>query len=543
VGFFLDVSRIEQTRTTLTVQLSEGTRHLEISYLAPSPIWRVSYRLVSSTPNQARLVGWGLFDNSLDEDLENVNLTLVSGRPISFEYDLYESRIPSRPEVSDDPSALEAMSGNPLLGESMATISHELRTPLNSIVGYAELLDKDAAGPLNDKQREFIAHVKQSGQRMLSMISDLLDMVRLKDKGGYNIMPTFYRAGPLGDLKVSGSYFLPVLMGNAEPEFLTYRVENPISVRRGQSAMVPIIDRSVTYEELCVYNGAKMPNHPLLVWRLQNTTGVALEQGPVTLANRGQYLGEGLMRFTGVGDDIQIAYALEFGILVAETTEFGKDSVSRVVFNSERRQAEVSYYTTTSHHYKLTSHISQALVVFIERRDPGRGEYFDMLDPALTLGGHTRWSVLVPANGEAEFTVRERESHITYNDITNWKPDYVAELYAAHLLTADANTLLEQLTAEKQQMLAASDQIKALQNDYEQVVSRQEQLRKNLAALGESEREVTIRNRILDDLEASENRRRTLETSISELNRSVQDFQENQRTLLNQLFVAAPSNE
>ncbi len=64
-----------------------------------------------------------------------------------------------------------------------------------------------------------------------------------------------------------------------------------------------------------------MPNHPLRVWRLRNTSDVALEQGPATLVRNGQYLVEGLMCFAGVIDDIQIPYAHEFGILVTENIE------------------------------------------------------------------------------------------------------------------------------------------------------------------------------------------------------------------------------
>ena len=108
VSFFLDVSQTEQTRATVTIRLSEGEHDLDIAYLASSPTWRVSYQLVSNGSNRARLMGWGIFDNKLDEDLENVSLTLISGRPISFEYDLYESHVPSRPQVSDDPMALQS---------------------------------------------------------------------------------------------------------------------------------------------------------------------------------------------------------------------------------------------------------------------------------------------------------------------------------------------------------------------------------------------------------------------------------------------------
>src|SRR5687767_8622506 len=135
VSFLLDVSQTEQSRATVTIRLSEGNHDLHISFLAPSPTWRVSYQLVSDDSNQAHLIGWGIFDNGLDEDLENVSLTLISGRPISFEYDLYDSYIPTRPQVSDDPMAFQSLSNNPLVTESLATLSHEIRTPLTTIKG------------------------------------------------------------------------------------------------------------------------------------------------------------------------------------------------------------------------------------------------------------------------------------------------------------------------------------------------------------------------------------------------------------------------
>jgi hypothetical protein len=538
IGFFLDVSRTEQTRTTLTVRLAHATHDLGMSYTAPSPTWRVSYRLVGDGQKRARLLGWGLFDNCLDEDLENVTLTLMSGRPVSFEYGLYESRVPSRPHVSDDPTALENMSGNPLMAESLSAISHELRTPLTSIRGYAELLERDAVGALSEQQREMVRVMRQGAERMNALLSDLLDIVRLKDRG-FELAPFLYRSGPLGDLKVSGSYFLPVMMGNAEPEFLIYQVSAPVSVRRGQSAMVPIIDATLEYQQLCVYNGAKMPNHPLLVWRLQNTTGVALEQGPVTVVESGRYLGEGVVRFTGVGDDLHIPYALEFGILVRQDIETQPRSLWRVDFDSQARRAQVRWYHITEHRYTLTSRVNRVIRVLIEHRDPSRGEYDAMPEPDLQMGGHTRWEVVVLANGEATFTVREREVHTISEEIASWKAEYIDTLRSDGKLAEPVHSLLRRLATATQQIAAANEQIAALQEEYKQILALQEQLRKNLSALGASEREVTIRNRVLDDLETSENRRRTIESTAVDLDQQIKQSQGDQQRLIDEIYSQA----
>ncbi|MEM7798106.1 MAG: histidine kinase dimerization/phospho-acceptor domain-containing protein [Chloroflexota bacterium] len=409
INFYLDVSQIEQSKATVTIRLSEGSHDLEIAYLSPSPTWRVSYQLVEEGENRARLIGWGIFDNTLDEDLENVELTLISGRPISFEYDLYETYVPSRPQVSDDPMAFENVSSNPAIKSSLSTISHEIRSPVNSIRGFADLLLQGVSGTLNDRQKEDVASIKKGADHLAELIKNLLEINRMRDKGrlyeGSNIL---VESGLLGDLKVSNAYFMPMLIGNAEPENLTYQVSTPVSVRRRQSAMVPIIEELVAIEEICVYNGRKMPNHPLKVWDLKNTTGKALEKGPVTIVKEGHYIGEGLVRFTGVGDDLQLPFALEFGIVVREkiNTEHRDTGIMEVEFLSKERRAEVSRYSVTEYLFTFTSHLDSDKLIYLEYRNPRSGDFFEMAEPALDAAGHSRWPVEVKAQEETTFTVR-----------------------------------------------------------------------------------------------------------------------------------------
>lgn len=541
VRYLLDVNQTEQTRTTLTVRLSENKNELELGYLAPCPVWRVSYRLVGNEKGRARLTAWGVIDNWLDEDLDQVQLTLLSGRPISFEYRLYDSHVPVRPEVSDMPSALETMSDSPLLAESLANISHELRTPLNTIIGFARVLEVD--GDLNSTQKADMQAITNAGQKMLELVNDLLDMSRLKLKGRDDVQPlsTFYRSGPLGDLKVSNSYFMPVMMGNAESEYMTYKVETPVSVRRGQSAMVPLIDQEVDYAPLCVYNGDKMPNHPLLVWRIRNTTGKALEQGPAALVGDGRYLGEGLIRFTGVGDEFHLPYALEFGILVSQESKHGRSGTLSVRLDGEKREAVVTRFEIVEHPYTFTSHVERDVTVFLERRDPVRGEhyggeYYQMPEPALATQGHSRWPVAVPANSEATFVVRIRTTRERRDDLNKWDKSFVRELRDGKLLADAAFARLDGLLDAKQKSHDAAEKLQALQADYDQAVSRQDQLRKNLETLGTSDREAAIRNSVLDDLESSENRRRELERSVAELNEQMKSYQQTQQTLVDEIY-------
>ncbi|MBK1625399.1 PAS domain-containing sensor histidine kinase [Afifella marina DSM 2698] len=65
--------------------------------------------------------------------------------------------------------------------EFMANVSHELRTPLNAIIGFSEMMQSGAFGPLgNEKYEEYCADIRDSGGYLLSVISDILDMTRLE---------------------------------------------------------------------------------------------------------------------------------------------------------------------------------------------------------------------------------------------------------------------------------------------------------------------------------------------------------------------------
>jgi His Kinase A (phospho-acceptor) domain len=489
-----------------------------------------------SATELARLVGWGLFDNTLDEDLDAVELTLISGRPVSFTYELAEARVPSRPQVSDDPSSLEQATGDRGTAEAISTLAHELRSPLTSIRGYAELLGHELVGALSHDQRAFVTQIRDNAGRIIEQLNGLFELVRIRDRDNPILSGYLYRAGPLGDLKVSSSYFLPVQMGNAEQAYLTYRVPTPVSVRRGQAAMVPIIDTEVQFEPLCVYNGAKMSNHPLLVWRLCNTSGVALEQGPITVAADGRYLGEGLVRFTGVDDDLQIPYALEFGLLVGEAREYSPRVLRDVRFNAEERRADVTWYHVTRTRYTVASNVGRDTTLLIEHRDPQRGEFYEMAAPADAREGHTRWSVHVPARATAEVVIQEREARTSYENVATWSAGYVEELHAVGGIDAVAYGHLQELVAITQQRTTDDARKATIDVELTQLLELQEQLRKNLGALGDSEREVTLHNRLLDDLEASEERRRAIAVIRREIDQHGQERDIRHQALIDQLY-------
>src|SRR5437899_9308531 len=77
----------------------EGKRDVRVGYVVENPIWKTSYRLVMDKEGKPFLQGWAVVDNPTDDDWNNVGMALISGRPISFQMDLYQPLYVPRPMV------------------------------------------------------------------------------------------------------------------------------------------------------------------------------------------------------------------------------------------------------------------------------------------------------------------------------------------------------------------------------------------------------------------------------------------------------------
>jgi signal transduction histidine kinase len=73
-----------------------------------------------------------------------------------------------------------ADAANQAKSEFLANMSHELRTPLNAIIGFSEVLSERMFGEVNEKQAEYLADIQQSGQHLLSLINDILDLSKIE---------------------------------------------------------------------------------------------------------------------------------------------------------------------------------------------------------------------------------------------------------------------------------------------------------------------------------------------------------------------------
>jgi PAS domain S-box-containing protein len=95
---------------------------------------------------------------------------------------------------------LELEHASKMKSEFLATMSHELRTPLNAIIGFSEALKDGLVGSMTDSQREYTGDIFTSGQHLLSLINDILDLSKVEA----GMMTLELESADLGDL-LSGS--------------------------------------------------------------------------------------------------------------------------------------------------------------------------------------------------------------------------------------------------------------------------------------------------------------------------------------------------
>ena len=97
----LTLSHDTQKKAVSLNFVGEGKRDVRVGYVIENPIWKTSYRLVLGKEKEDKpfLQGWAVVENATDEDWKDVRMALVSGRPISFQMDLYTPLYVPRPTV------------------------------------------------------------------------------------------------------------------------------------------------------------------------------------------------------------------------------------------------------------------------------------------------------------------------------------------------------------------------------------------------------------------------------------------------------------
>jgi hypothetical protein len=488
--FFLETALSQEDYRQLTIRLSPGEHDLSAAYVAPAPTWRVSYRLVAAEGEEggelpALLQGWGLFDNRLDEDLDGVSLTLVAGMPISFVYDLYKPFTPERPAVEEEARVAAA----PVEFSQADRVPRAAKRPM----ALADPSGRHAAERTDLSQLDIPAYLRKrvaEGAESGAISTEALREAALSEVEGEE----------LGEL-------------------FKYAIGTPVTVRRGHSAMVPIVSSELNYRKELLYNGAKMPVHPVATLFLMNETGLTLERGPVTVVHGGAYVGEAVLPLTAKGAELVVPYAVELGIKVRE--EWGS---AREIRGLEIKEAylHIEEWAVRWREYRLHNRTEQPMTVLVEHPRTADYELYDTAEPRERTEEHQRFEIEVQPHAEAKLRVQERSliarrealQRQSYERLQRYLQQGVLD-EATYDRVAELLDLWEKI-ADNERRLRDADQHR------QKIYQTQQQIQGNMGALSATGKERSLRNRYVEQLEATEDQLRTLERREADLRDEIQ---------------------
>lgn len=445
----------------------EGERSLTVSYVIETPVWKTSYRVLLYG-QQTAIQGWALVDNTQDEDWTEVSLTLVAGLPISFVHDLYSPRYKRRPVV--------------VVEEEAAYAPPVLETGIPMAAAAAAPMMMPGAPPPPP--------APAPARRSMAGAAPARPMPPPPPQA------VTTRTQEVGDL-------------------LHYTIDNPVTVRRQQSALVPILHRDFRGKRIAIYNPDVREQNPMSALLFKNSTGLTLEGGPMTVLEDGAYIGEAMLDTIKPDEERVIPFSVELGCRVqvdhrSDLTDVHRTRISNGTLRLRR-------YRLNRRIYAIANKTDRAIDLFLDHRYARGYELVDTPSPVERTDSFLRFRFDVPAKQTMEFVVSEKGEETESISISTTDVETFGVWLRNGYVDAATHAALAEIAALLTEIGAFGRQLEAHEAALEQIFENQGRLRENLKALGTGADEKRLRERYVSELAGEEDRIGALRKAIEEL--------------------------
>lgn len=455
----------KDARTFTLFAQGDGARTVRVSYVLEAPVWKATYRVLlnegEAKPDAQPLIqGWAVVDNTSDEDWSEVDLTLVAGLPVSFTHDLYTPRYIKRPvvEVKETTGVLPPM--------AEAGMDYELA--LSEGVAFAAAGAPAPAAPL--------ARMRKMASRDESP----------KAKSAVSSVQAQTRERQVGDL-------------------FEYGIEKPVTVRRNQSALVPILLKPFNGRSVLLYQKAARPENPIRCVEFENTTGLTLEGGPVTVLDSGSYVGEAMLDTMKPTENRLVGYAVELAVRVLDNVDSHSDRVTRVVIRNGTLRTYYSQVQKTT--YTFSSKSDKEQVVYLDHpRDGREWKLFDTEKPHEITESYWRFRFALPANAATKFVVQQAQTLHQNWGLADLTDKQFAAWVSAQYLDKPTETAIRDVLTQRQKLAQIENKLSKLNEERGKIHADQQRVRENLGALGDRASEKELRERFVATLGKQEDR-------------------------------------
>jgi hypothetical protein len=456
----LATSHDTQKKTVALDFSGQGNRRVRVGYIMETPVWKTSYRLVLSDTEAPFLQGWALVENTTDEDWQDVRLSLISGRPISFTMDMYEPLYAQRPVVV--PEVYAALRPQ-TYGQAMETPGEALRESRLQEEGRMAQKRAEASGGAAEAQaapapraRGPMAEPKPAAPPPPPASTPLA-----LDQG----VAAATRATELG-------------------EFFEYAINTPVSLARQKSAMLPIVNEAVEGAKVSIYNQRVHAKHPLYGFRLRNATALHLSQGPMTVFDGGVYAGDARLEDLPPGQERLLSYAMD---LKAEVEPVSEPEQRELVTVSLRKGTLLTTHKAIAEKtYNIRNRDQKPHLVLIEH--PFRADW-QLASPS-TATERTRevyrFAVTVDPGSGTRLRVREEKPLQQSVALTDAGPDVLTYYMRATQVSDKVKQALQRVSTLRDKLDQTVQQRRRFEQQIQEITQEQSRMRENMGRLAQN---------------------------------------------------------
>jgi NACalpha-BTF3-like transcription factor len=428
----ISASRNSLSRQLLVNLPGSGRRNVSISYVIPSPVWKVSYRLDLGA-SKPLFQGWAIIDNDSDTDWNNIELSLVAGRPASFIQELYPPYYVYRPVL-----------------------------PL-SIAGAAPAASYDTSVYMAAE-----TEMQQSRSKMEY------------DYGAGREQPAEARA-PAPRASTSSNLtggVVDTAGGNTAGGQFEFTIKNPVSLNRRMSAMFPLVESTLDARKLLIYSGTG--RFPRLGAELTNTSKMKLPAGPITVYDGGVYAGDALIEFWNENEKRLISFGEDLSV-TASTGNTSANVISKVnISQGTMTITRLINYTKT---YTFINSSSEQKLLVTEHSKTANTELVSPKADEQTTSAY-RFNVTLAANKQTVLTVTEQRPISERITLLPLRLDALLSYSSNQEIPANVRQAFAKAVELKRASDAADLSVKEITERRERLVSDQDRIRKNLEAAG-----------------------------------------------------------
>jgi hypothetical protein len=303
--------------------------------------------------------------------------------------------------------------------------------------------------------------------RQLEMVERRLDLARSGPSGGgagggINPREGVHSAAVATDL---GDYF-------------QYIIENPVTLPRQKSALLPIVNQEVEAAKVSIYNEATHAKFPLLGLRFKNTTPLHLMQGPITVFENSSYAGDARILDLQPKEERLVSYAIDLGVEVEPLVHDAQDRIIQVKIIKGVVQA--THKVRASKTYNIKNRAEHDRSVLIEH--PYRPE-FKLLTPEKVeerARDVYRFAVPVKAGQTGKCDVVEETEQLNQVSIANFDEQTVRFFVSQGASSARVKEAIGQAVAHKTRLAATQQDIAHKERRLKDISDDQARLRANL---------------------------------------------------------------